>query len=242
MSVVEIPRPRQTLRRRSVRPDLVRLDDISPGHSGYLTASPVTNAQLLSFLNSAYRRAPAKDFRLLINLTNPNLPIRSRDRSGFTCPEAYLRHPAVGVTWLGAARFARALGGRLPTAAEIWLCCVDETTRYPWGHEEPRPEHANFGHHYGGTTPVGEVGPCLHGLTDVVGNVYEWTSQRAGDGVSRVTAGAGWASRACELRIGHTGQRLPLMGGASCGFRVWLPHSRVAEGSTMLWHADRRHR
>ncbi|MGL5823384.1 MAG: formylglycine-generating enzyme family protein [Nocardioides sp.] len=203
-------------------PTLVHLTDRKTSTDGLLTATAITNAQILPLLNQIHARRPRRDLRHLINLTNPNLPLR-RTTDGFTCNPASMDHPAVGVTWYGAAMVARAAGGRLPTTSERWSCCQEDEDIYPWGIEMPTPKLANFGHHHGGTTPVGLIGQPVNGIEDVTGNVYEWTCEPAADGISRATAGAGWSSSANELRIGHTESRLPLMASASCGFRIWLP-------------------
>ncbi len=133
-------------------------------------------------------------------------------------------HPVAFVSWTDAlaycrwleaslknslatsVRVARALndGWRvtLPTEAE-WEKAARGTDRrrYPWG-DEPRRDRANFGS--GGTAPVGRFAcpECAHGLSDMAGNVWEWTRSPlqpypydAGDDRANLDADALWVMR-----------------------------------------------
>lgn len=89
--------------------------------------------------------------------------------------------PVVGVTWEGANRYCRWMGGRLPTAYEWEVaarCSKDETRLFPWGNEfDPRlcstvdnktkrPESV-FNR---------KNGANFHNIEDLCGNVFEWTA------------------------------------------------------------------
>jgi formylglycine-generating enzyme required for sulfatase activity len=106
-------------------------------------------------------------------------------------------HPVTFVSWTDALAYCRWLeatlkasastppriaqalreGWRvtLPTEAE-WEKAARGTDRrrFPWG-DEPRRDRANFGS--GATVPAGTMAcpECAHGLSDMAGNVWEWT-------------------------------------------------------------------
>ncbi len=95
------------------------------------------------------------------------------------------RHPAI-LNWHEATDYATWLGGRLPTEAQ-WEYAArgTEGRKYPWGSEEPTPDHANFGRNvgeYGRTTPVATYpkGVTPEGLFDLAGNVGEWCADWLG--------------------------------------------------------------
>jgi formylglycine-generating enzyme required for sulfatase activity len=96
-------------------------------------------------------------------------------------------HPVTHVSWPDAIAYCRWLDAQmstslpsgwhvtLPTEAQ-WEKAArgGDRRRFPWG-DEPRRDRANFG--AAGTRPVGQVAcpECAHGLTDMSGNVWEWT-------------------------------------------------------------------
>jgi formylglycine-generating enzyme required for sulfatase activity len=101
------------------------------------------------------------------------------------------RHPVVHVAYEDAAAYAAWADKDLPTEAEWELAARGglEGAVYPWG-DEPTPRgrpRANTwqgefpwqnlkSDGYEGTSPVGSFPPNGYGLHDVVGNVWEWTS------------------------------------------------------------------
>lgn len=102
-------------------------------------------------------------------------------------------HPVVHVSWNDAAAFADWAGGRLPTETE-WEHAARGglgDVRFPWGNREPDDEtffpcniwqghfpEANLAlDGYVGTAPTRSFHPNGYGLYNMVGNVWEWTSQ-----------------------------------------------------------------
>ena len=102
-------------------------------------------------------------------------------------------HPVVHVTWNDANAFAKWAGGRLPTEAE-WEHAARGGKRdvlFPWGNREPNdsdyfpcniwqgrfPEVDLGLDGFVGTAPARSFEPNGYGLFNMVGNVWEWTSQ-----------------------------------------------------------------
>jgi len=109
-------------------------------------------------------------------------------------------HPAHGVSYVQARRFARWRGRRLPTAAE-WEAAAGWTgrarTRFPWGDADRADLRVNVAccaGGRGGVAPVGsspdDVSPW--GCRDMAGNVQEWTTADPPDPAGRQVVKGGY--------------------------------------------------
>ncbi|MCV7192345.1 formylglycine-generating enzyme family protein [Mycolicibacterium brumae] len=101
-------------------------------------------------------------------------------------------HPVVQVAYPDAAAYAAWAGRRLPTEQEWeYAARAGAATVYPWGDEVapggrlmantwqgafPYRNDGALG--WVGTSPVGTFPPNAFGLSDMIGNVWEWTTTR----------------------------------------------------------------
>ena len=156
-------------------------------------------------------------------------------------------HPVVCVNWEDASAYVQWLSGktgeqyRLPTEAEWeYAARAGTTTTWPWGErQDDLCAHGNsfditgdevFGNwrrvdcRDGAvwTAPVGSFAPNVFGLYDMLGNVWEWTSDcwEEGDCGRRVLRGGSWVNVAEYLRPGARGRYTTANRIVYNGFRV----------------------
>jgi len=110
---------------------------------------------------------------------------------GFSSLDGLLDHPVVHVAYEDACAYARWAGGSLPTEAEWEFAARGglDGAEYAWG-DEFLPGGRHMANTWQGrfplenlcedgylrTSPVGAFPPNGHGLLDMIGNVWEWTS------------------------------------------------------------------
>jgi formylglycine-generating enzyme required for sulfatase activity len=211
--------------------------DEMPRHQVHLSSfaidiHPVTNEQFVRFLQVM---GGEKD-------QNNNDIIRLRDArikrcaGKLTIESGYAKHPVVGVTWYGAAAYAKWIGKRLPLETE-WEAAASggrEHFIYPTGIDIERAQ-ANF--FSSDTTPVMSYPPNAFGLYDMAGNVYDWCQDwyaynyydtsllephnptGPAQGVYRVLRGGCWKSLKEDMRCSHRHRNNPGAVNGTYGFR-----------------------
>lgn len=156
---------------------------------------PVTNAEYAAFVESPEgKTSPPRHWE-----TRPE----SHRREGEVPPELS-SHPVVNVTWQDAMAYCDWLSQqtgkkyRLPTEAEwekaaSWDAQTGTKWCYPWGDEWDATQCNNKEDGPGHTTPVGQYSPAggdsAYGVSDVAGNVWEWTLSKWGRDRDKPTFG-----------------------------------------------------
>jgi gamma-glutamyl hercynylcysteine S-oxide synthase len=176
------------------------LDNERPAHAAHVDAfwidtAPVTNGEYAEFVAAGGYAQPrwwseaGWRHRVEAELEAPQF----WERDGAT-GEWYRRRfgvleplpadePVVHVCCHEADAYAAWAGKRLPTEAEWEKAArfdpaTGRTRRYPWGDEDPTPEHANLGQRHLQPAPVGAYpkGASALGVHQLIGDVWEWTS------------------------------------------------------------------
>jgi len=166
------------------------------------------------------------------------------------------KHPINCVSWESASNYCKVSGKRLPTEAE-WEFAARKSDgrKFPWGDDPPDQRHMNAcgtectdwmvaqglkpgprmydaDDGFPGTAPVGSYpkGQTAFGLDDMVGNVFEWTSDWMGPYS---------AEEQKDPRGPEQGEKRVVRGGAfNGGFTLWVnPSFRYAMPPEVHTHA-----
>jgi formylglycine-generating enzyme required for sulfatase activity len=196
-----------------------------------VAATLLTNRIAVAVLNQLGMPGEIESSYRYINVHNPRCPLRFEPESkSWSCAPALENHPAWGINWAGAVLICRTLGGRLPWEHE-WVSFAsnnDPTRTYPWGNDPPTKSLANFGEHFGGTSPVGSFPASEIGLYDLAGNLSEWCQdghELAGGHKAlfeRVAKGGAWSKDEHYLEIATRRGKWERLGTTTIGLRpVW---------------------
>ena len=138
--------------------------------------------------------------------------------------QGYENYPVVGVSWYGARDYCQWIGTCLPTETEwrkaaLWNPVTKQTSDYPWGDNTPTSEQANIDSQFNSILPVGSFpsGQSPSGVYDMIGNVWEWVSDRRG--VNYFRMGGAWDTTLDLFGFDLAGYSLPSDSGATRGVR-----------------------
>jgi serine/threonine-protein kinase len=158
--------------------------DELPVHTVYVDGfwidqTEITNEQFAAFLNEKGNQEEGGARWLNINSEDcliEQVGGKYQPKSG------YVKHPVIGVTWYGAARYCEWAGARLPTEAEWEYAARGPEGRvFPWGNEfdcKLCNSWAEGCDGYARTSPVGAFpgGASWCGALDMLGNVWDWVA------------------------------------------------------------------
>ncbi|BCJ73181.1 hercynine oxygenase [Catellatospora sp. IY07-71] len=175
------------------------LDNERPAHPVhvppfFLDRAPVTNAQYQAFVDAGGYADPrwwsvaGWAHRQAAGLTGPGHWHGDGTYTRFGRREPIVPdEPVVHVSWHEASAYAAWAGKRLPTEAEWEKAArhdpaTGRSRRFPWGDDDPAPEHANLGQHHLSPAPVGAypAGASPYGVHQLIGDVWEWTASPFG--------------------------------------------------------------
>ncbi len=178
------------------------LDNERPAHevdvaAFFIDTAAVTNGAFMAFIEAGgyeqprWWSAPGWAYRQANGLTAPQFWERETGiwwRLRFGVREQVPAHePVMHVSFHEAQAYSAWAGKRLPTETEWekaarWDPATGRSRRYPWGDEDPGPEHANLGQRHLRPAEAGAYprGASPLGVHQLIGDVWEWTSSNFG--------------------------------------------------------------
>lgn len=168
-------------------PFSTRGDLDKPIHTVYLDAFyidvyEVTNSSYANFLNEYGKNVDISGHQLLF--LESKYCLIEKIGNTYIPKDGYENHPAICVSWYGAAAYAQFYGKQLPTEAQWEKAARGGLVgkRYPWGdeitHDDANYEGTGGADIWDMTAPVGSFAPNNYGLYDMAGNVHEWCADR----------------------------------------------------------------
>ncbi len=160
------------------------LADEQPVHKVYIDSFKIskyeiTNAQYCKFLN-VFNVSPDGIYKdvLLIDINDKHCMIRNKNGQ-FSPYPGKENHPVVEVSWFGAEKFCKWLGGSLPTEAQWEYAAKGANKKKNFkycGSDDPDEVAWHDGNSGRKVHEVGQKKPNDIGIYDILGNVYEWCS------------------------------------------------------------------
>ncbi len=144
------------------------------------------------------------------------------DGGVFTVDSGLDHHPVTQVSWYGSTAFCNYYGYRLPTEWE-WQAVADYNGSFNYGCGTIiNNSIANYlnSTHPDGTTVVGSFGTYGYGLSDMAGNVWEWTDSIYSSGSYRVIRGGCWSGYDSSCTVSYRYSSNPYYTRHHIGFRV----------------------
>ncbi len=226
-----------------------------------IARAPVTNAEFTAFVETdgyRHREFWADDgwhWRISVNAEHP--VYWQQDDAGNwyfrrfheTVPLAP-HQPVIHVNWYEANAYCRWAARRLPTEVEWEVAATGEATadgselapgkrRFPWGDTPPAPRHANLDGRALGCIDVAALpaGDSAWGCRQLLGNVWEWTSDTFGPypgfapdaykeysemlfGNTKVLRGGAWTTRSRMINAMYRNYFGPERRDVFAGFRT----------------------
>jgi formylglycine-generating enzyme required for sulfatase activity len=182
-------------------------------HTGafYIDKYPVTNAEYHRFILSTHYTSPR-------SWENGKTP-RGKDA-----------YPVTGVNWDDVLAYAEWAGKIIPSIDEWEKAAFGANgLNFPWGDEFNLYKCNTADSKNEGTTPVNfydeRGGGSTYGVSDVIGNVWEWVYDSTSSPNNRILVGGAWDT-STEILIAPSYARVrahPLLRGLNFGFRLILP-------------------